>query len=155
MEGAESFGYLGSAVTEGVICDSEVKRGIGIAKNGFCNKRNILTNRKLSIRARKRYDRNRPSFLYGEESWNPSVEMEKRLEAMEMYVALEENDEDPIDGKNDERNNAGDGRSEERVDEDAKGKTAEDFGPCNKKRRIGDFDNDRDAWGSEEELEEG
>lgn len=38
-------------LTEEVRCATEIKRRIEIAKNAFCNMRNLFTNRKVSIKA--------------------------------------------------------------------------------------------------------
>ena len=48
-----SFKYFGSLITEDARYEVEVKKRIGIAKKTFSDTRNLLTNRKLSIRTSK------------------------------------------------------------------------------------------------------
>lgn len=88
VERMENFNYLGSAITVDARCDAEIKRRIGIAKTAFCNMRSLLTNRKLSIKTRKRLIKSHvwSTMLYGVESWTISRTMVNRLEAMEMWL---------------------------------------------------------------------
>ena len=88
VEKVEQFNYLGSVVTKDVRCDTEIKRRIGIAKTAFGNMRNLLTNRKLSMKTRKHLTKSHvwSTLLYGVESWTISTTMVKRLEAMEMWL---------------------------------------------------------------------
>lgn len=88
VEQVGKFNYLGSVVSEDVRCDDEIKRRIGIAKDAYGNMKNLLTNRKLSIRTRKSLVKTYvwSTLLYGVETWTISTEMMKRLEAMEMWL---------------------------------------------------------------------
>lgn len=88
VEQVGKFNYLGSVVSEDVRCKDEIKRRIGIAKDAYGNMKNLLTNRKLSIRTRKSLVKTYvwSTLLYGVETWTISTEMMKRLEAMEMWL---------------------------------------------------------------------
>ena len=65
-----SFKYLGSMITEDGRCEVEVKTRIAIAKKTFSDMRNLLTNRKLSIKTRKNMMKTYiwSTLLYGDES---------------------------------------------------------------------------------------
>ena len=84
----DSFKYLGSMITENARCETEVKRRIGIAKKTFGDMRNLLTNRKLSIKTRKNMIKTYiwSTLLYGVESWTLTLMMVRRLEALEMWL---------------------------------------------------------------------
>ena len=84
----DRFVYLGSMITEDARCEVEVKRRIGIAKKTFNDMRNLLTNRKLSIKTRKNMIKTYvwSTLLYGVESWTLALGLIKRLEAVEMWL---------------------------------------------------------------------
>ena len=83
----EEFQYLGSIVTADARSTTEIKRRIGIAKTAFRKMKNLLTNGRLSIETRTRAIKTYvwSTLLYGCEAWTVSKDMEKRLEAMEMW----------------------------------------------------------------------
>ena len=83
----EKFKYLGSTVTADARCTTEIKARIGIAKTAFRKMNNLLTNSRISMETRKRAVKTYvwSTLLYGCETWTVSREMEKRLEAMEMW----------------------------------------------------------------------
>ena len=83
----EQFQYLGSVVTADARCTTEIKRRIGIAKSAFRKISHLLTNRHLTMNTRKRAVKTYvwSTLLYGCEAWTVSREMERRLEAMEMW----------------------------------------------------------------------
>ena len=83
----EQFQYLGSMVTADARCNVEIKRRIGIAKTAFRKMGHLLTNSHLRLNTRKRAVKTYvwSTLLYGCETWTVSKEMEKRLEAMEMW----------------------------------------------------------------------
>ena len=87
LKQVETFRYLGSLVCEDARCDAEIKTRIGIAKANFGSMRKVLTNMNISIHLRLRLLRCYvwSGLLYGCESWNISSEMQKRLEATEMW----------------------------------------------------------------------
>ena len=68
-------------------CTTEIKARIGIAKTAFRKMNNLLTNSRISMETRKRAVKTYvwSTLLYGCETWTVSREMEKRLEAMEMW----------------------------------------------------------------------
>ena len=88
LEQVNSFTYLGSVLAEDCRCITEIKKRIGIAKTAFNRMRNFLTNRKVSIVVRRRAVKTYiwSTLLYGAEAWTINKEMEKRLEAMEMWM---------------------------------------------------------------------
>ena len=83
----EEFQYLGSLMTTDARCDKEVKKRIGIAKTAFKKMKQLLTSSRISIETRKRAIKTYvwSTLLYGCEAWTLSREMERRLEAMEMW----------------------------------------------------------------------
>ena len=83
----EEFQYLGSLITSDARCTTEIKRRIGIAKTAFTKMKKMLTNGRISIETRKRAVKTYvwSTLLYGCEAWTVSKEMERRLEAMEMW----------------------------------------------------------------------
>ena len=50
----KKFNYLGSMLTEDGKCDTEIQRRIGIAKDAFQKLSKVLTNRKMTIKTKKR-----------------------------------------------------------------------------------------------------
>ena len=87
MKQVRRFCYLGSYITEDGRCTEEIKRRICEAKKAFQKMRNIITNSHLSIKTRQRAIKTYvwSVLLYGSESWTLSKQMEKRLEAFEMW----------------------------------------------------------------------
>ena len=83
----DKFKYLGSVVTVDGRCESEIRQRIGIAKNAFDKMRNMLTNRHIRINTRIRVIKTYvwSTLLYGCESWTISKDMERRLEAFEVW----------------------------------------------------------------------
>ena len=83
----DKFRYLGSLVSEDGRCDDEIRARIGMAKSDFGSMRRILTNMSLGGQLRLRLLRCYvwSGLMYGCESWNISTEMQKKLEATEMW----------------------------------------------------------------------
>ncbi|XP_037794114.1 uncharacterized protein LOC119589587 [Penaeus monodon] len=81
------FNYLGSIIAENGKCEDEIKRRIGMAKDAFQKLRKVLKDRKLSIDTKLRVlDCYVNSILtYSSECWTISAQMERRLEAAEMW----------------------------------------------------------------------
>ena len=79
--------YLGSLVCEEGRCDKEIRARMAMAKSNFGNMRKVLANMSLDIQLRMRLLRCYvwSGLLYGCESWTISTEMQKRLEATEMW----------------------------------------------------------------------
>ena len=88
LEHVSSFKYLGSVLSEDCRCTAEIKSRIGNAKTAFNQMRSFLTNRKVSVNVRKRAVKTYiwSILLYGAEAWTINKEMERRLEAMEMWM---------------------------------------------------------------------
>ena len=82
-----SFKYLGSLVDEDGRCDKEIRARIGMAKANFGKMRTVLASLNLDIQLRIRMLKCYvwSGLLYGCESWTISKEMQKRLEATEMW----------------------------------------------------------------------
>ncbi|XP_014677047.1 PREDICTED: uncharacterized protein LOC106816918 [Priapulus caudatus] len=82
------FDYLECLVTKNGTCEEEIKRRIAIAKSAFSKIKKMVTNSKISISIRKRYVKCYvwSTLLYGCESWTVSVEMEKKIKAVEMWI---------------------------------------------------------------------
>ena len=83
-----SFKYLGSLVSEDGRCDKEIKARIGMAKANYGSMRKVLANMSLGIQLRLRILKSYvwSGLMYGCENWNISAEMQKRLEAAEMWL---------------------------------------------------------------------
>ena len=81
------FKYLGSILGEDGRCEQGIRTRIGIAKTAFGKMKNVVTSRHIGtdtkIRVIKAYVW--ATLLYGCESWTISKEMERRLEAFEMW----------------------------------------------------------------------
>ena len=78
---------MGSYITENGKCDVEIKRRTGLAKVSFDQLGNILKNQKMPMPTRvgilQCYVTS--TLLYGCECWTISAEIEKKLEATEMW----------------------------------------------------------------------
>ena len=87
LEQVTKYKYLGSIVTQDGRCVDEIKTRIAIAKTAFNKVKSLVTNRSISVGLRKRFIKSYvwSTLLYGCESWNMSKEMERRIEAAEMW----------------------------------------------------------------------
>ena len=83
----KSFKYLGSTITEDGKCKSDITKRINIARSNFSLLKAILTNTKISKKTRINLIRTYvwSSLLYGAESWTIDKEMEKKINATEMW----------------------------------------------------------------------
>ncbi|XP_069972232.1 uncharacterized protein [Penaeus vannamei] len=83
----QKFNYLGSMVSEDGRCDTEIRKRIGIAKDTFQKLGTVFKDRRLGSETKVRvldcYVNS--VLLYGSECWTISAQMEKRLEATEMW----------------------------------------------------------------------
>ena len=88
LEQVERFKYLGSVMTQEVRCEEEIKTRVAIAKNAFNKIKTIATNRSISISLRKRFIKTYvwSTLLYGCEAWTISKNMERKIEATEMWL---------------------------------------------------------------------
>ena len=82
-----TFKYLGCTKTPDAKCDSEIKKRIAMAKETFTKMKSIFTNRNIKlatkINALKAYVWS--VLLYGCECWTLTPDLEKRLEAAELW----------------------------------------------------------------------
>ena len=87
MEQVERFKYLGSVITGDGRCIEDVKQRIGMAKDAF-NKRKELLTKSMSKGLKKRMIKTLvwPVALYGCETWTMKKEVIDKLEAFEMWV---------------------------------------------------------------------
>ena len=87
LEQVEKYKYLGSLVTQDGRCVEDIKTRIAIAKNAFTKIKAMVTNRAISINLRKRFIKAYvwSTLTYGCEAWTMNKEMEKRIEAAEMW----------------------------------------------------------------------
>ena len=83
----KKFVYLGSTITEDAKCKSEIMKRINIARSNFNNMKKILTNNKITIKTKKNIIRTYvwSSLLYGCETWTVTKEMQKKLQATEIW----------------------------------------------------------------------
>ena len=83
----EKFKYLGFTITPDAKCDTEVKQRIAMSKDTFSKMKPIFTNRNISLSTKlntlKTYVWS--VLLYGCECWTLTPELERRLEAAEMW----------------------------------------------------------------------
>ena len=81
------FTYLGSIITSDGRCDEDIKMRIALSKQAFQKMSPVLKNRTISINTKTRVLKCYiwSILLYGSECWTISKEMEKRLEATEMW----------------------------------------------------------------------
>ena len=88
LEQVSRFSYLGSIITQNGRCDEDIKTRIIIAKEAFNKVKNLVTNTSISVRLRQRFVKAYAwsTFLYGSEAWNISKVMERRIEALEMWL---------------------------------------------------------------------
>ena len=79
---------MGSVVTRDGRCVDEIKTRIAIAKTAFNKVKPLVTNRSISVSLRKRFIKSYvwSTLLYGCEAWNVNKEMERKIEAMEMWL---------------------------------------------------------------------
>lgn len=82
------FKYLGAIFTNDGRDVKEIKSRIGLAKRAFINLGQILKNRKMALELRKRIIRCYvwSVLKYAAESWTMNAEIEKRLNAFEMWT---------------------------------------------------------------------
>ena len=87
VEQVSKFRYLGSLISEDGRCLDDVKKRIGMAKDAF-NKRKELLTRSIRVDLRKRLVKTLvwPVVLYGCETWTMRKEEINRLNALEMWV---------------------------------------------------------------------
>lgn len=83
----KNFNYLGSMLTSDGRSDQEIKRRIVIAKEAFNKKKTTFTNTHISTSTKLRILRCYiwSILLYGCETWTISNNMQKRLQATEMW----------------------------------------------------------------------
>jgi len=87
IEQVEKFKYLGAVISQDNRCIKEIKARIGMAKDAF-NKRKELLNKRFSKKLKKKMVKTLiwPVALYGCETWTMNKEALGRLEAFEMWV---------------------------------------------------------------------
>src|SRR6478672_2404518 len=87
VEQVSKFRYLGSLISEDGRCLDDVKPRIGMAKDAF-NKRKELLTRSIRVDRRKRLVKTLvwPVVLYGCETWTMRKKEINRLNAFEMWV---------------------------------------------------------------------
>jgi len=87
VEQVKRFKYLGSLISEDGRCIEEVKQRIGMAKDAFNKRRELLT-KSMSKGLKKRMIKTLvwPVALYGSETWTMTKEVRDKLEAFEMWL---------------------------------------------------------------------
>ena len=83
----DSFKYLGFTITPNAKCDTEIKKRIAIAKDTFSKMKTVFTNRNISLPTKFNTLRTYvwSVLIYGCECWTLTPELERRLEAAEMW----------------------------------------------------------------------
>jgi hypothetical protein len=83
----DQFSFLGSLMTSDGKSDQEIKRRIAIAKTAFQSMKNVLTSKRMSVRARCRILKCYiwSTLTYGCETWTISKASQEKLEAAEMW----------------------------------------------------------------------
>ena len=83
----DSFKYLGYCLNTDGKCVSEVKKRISLAKDAFYQMKAIMRNKHISMNTKMKVLKTYiwGILLYGCESWTINKEIERRLEATEMW----------------------------------------------------------------------
>ena len=83
----QQFKYLGTIISSDGKCHTKVKSRISQAKMTFHKMKHILTNINLSLETRKRVLKSyiEPILVYGCEAWTISRQLERTIEATEMW----------------------------------------------------------------------
>jgi hypothetical protein len=87
LEQVKKFRYLGAIITEDNRCIDEIKARIGMAKEAFTKRKELLT-RRIGRDVRKKIVKTLiwPVALYGCETWTLRKEETDRLNAFEMWI---------------------------------------------------------------------
>ena len=82
-----TFNYLGSTITPDAKCDTEIKKRLALSKETFTKMKPIFTNRNISLKTKMNALRAYvwSVLLYGCECWTLIKDLEKKLEAAEMW----------------------------------------------------------------------
>ena len=69
------------------MCVEDIRTRVDIAKNAFTNIKAMVTNRTISINLRRRFIKSYvwSTLTYGCKAWTINKEMERRIEATEMW----------------------------------------------------------------------
>ena len=95
------FKYLRTIITSDGKSDIEIKVRMAQSKHIFMKLKSILTNKRLALhtcigeRVMQCYVL--PVLMYGCEAWTINKGMEKRIDALDMHVALQESIKDSMD----------------------------------------------------------
>jgi hypothetical protein len=87
VEQVSKFKYLGSLITADGRCEAEIKARIGMAKDAFSKRKELLT-QKMSKEVKKRIVKSVvwSVALYGAETWTLKKEEMRRLDSLEMWL---------------------------------------------------------------------
>ena len=88
IEVVKSFTFLGSLIEKEGKCDPEIKRRIAIGKTAMIGLEKIWKDKHVSLDTKKRLVRALifPTILYGCETWTKTKNMEKKINACEMWI---------------------------------------------------------------------
>ena len=87
MEQVSNFKYLGTMVSDDGRCLNEIKCRIGMAKEAFGQRKELLTGKlNLTLKIKIIQTVVWPVLLYGCETWTLRKEEKRRLEAVEMWI---------------------------------------------------------------------
>ena len=82
-----NFKYLGCTITPDAKCDTEIKKRMAISKDTFSKMKAVFTNRNISLNTKlntlKAYVWS--VLMYGCECWTLTSDLERKLEATEMW----------------------------------------------------------------------
>ena len=81
----DKFKYLGSMLTEDGRSENEIRQRIGIAMNAFGKMKNMVTDISIETRIRVIKTYIWAILLYGYETWTINKDMERKLEAFEVW----------------------------------------------------------------------
>ena len=87
LKQVNKFKYLGTILTSDGKSQTEIRSRIGQAEISFLKMKNILTNRSLSMKVRKRVLSYyiEPILMYGCEAWTMNKTIKKFIEATEIW----------------------------------------------------------------------
>ena len=88
LEQVKQFKYLGQQITEDGKSENEIEIRIGTARTRFTSMSSLLTSRNISFHLRLRLVKCYvySVLLYGSETWTLNKNLEKKIEAFEMWI---------------------------------------------------------------------
>jgi hypothetical protein len=79
---------LGHTITSNGKCETEIRKGIGMAKSTFNNMKQVLTNKQIFTLLKKRLVKRciHSTFMYVSKTWTLKKTTEKKIKAIKMWI---------------------------------------------------------------------